>query len=1070
MPFFTRKNRQTNARRPRCPISAAERLEPRLVLATFTDLGINIDVSGVGNIGWGDFNNDGWVDFHSGGNVWRNNAGNSFSLFQGLCCGEAMWGDYNNDGFLDLFEYGSGYRLYRNNGGAGFTDVSSLIPTLPNPENKSNGAAWGDFNNDGWADIFLGGFEDFGVTNYVDVMLINNGGTSFSISGTSPGAPKPTRGVTTVDYDQDGDLDIYVSEYRLTPNSFWQNDGLGNITDVAAATNTIGTSNGYGGGHTIGSSIGDFNNDGLFDIFVANFAHDAGFGGPGNPRQPESQFLENLGPGAGYTFFNHGNGGITWQESFGSSVAGDVDNDGDLDLYFTAAGTGDRSKLYQNNGNWNFSDVTTASNLPVINQTFRGAWADFDNDGDLDLGAGTSIFRNNGNSNNWLKVKLVGDGELVNSAAFGASVRATAGGQTILRQVEGGTGEGMQNDLTMHFGLGNYTGIVNLEISWPGGYTSTAQVASNQSHTIDFVFVPPDPAGQLPVTNGLMLHLDASDIHNNGGATAPDNGDDVLLWRDTSGNNNHGTALVASAPTYSLAGGNGRPVIAFTPEGGADQIVIPDSSSLDVGNNGFTAFFVTAVGDNGSIDPQIIWEKRDAGSVAGHTLFLEHRDPNQTVSGNTGMTIAAQVNDSDPANGTVLGLNSPVEGDPGMPDSLEGSGFHVYSVVFDRSTTDGDVAGTFFGIDDIALLPGAPDTGIVTPPPLGNSQSSAPLTIGFSAFQQQAITNLQLGDIALYNRELDTAEQLLVVEHLMRKYLLLGDGSWIADTGGDWNNGNSWTEGEVPNGPGVAAVLPDVISTTRTVFTDTAITIGSLRIDSSKQYNIAGLGSVNLQSSATAAQIDVLDGDHQFQAAVNLLSDVEVDLAAGSSLTFNNALNLNGHTLTKTGLGTLNINNHLSTGGGSVNISLGSLGGNGTAGGNVTNDGGVISPGGSSSGTSGLRVPRAAGASVSLRTPRAALSIDTDVAIPEMVLGVSREVVFGELRDVADVLVNQSGQPEMVYDDVFLGKDLNSLASNVLHSTDGMARRQYNRELVLVDAVDECFEMLDGETLERTTP
>ena len=77
-----------------------------------------------------------------------------------------------------------------------------------------------------------------------------------------------------------------------------------------------------------------------------------------------------------------------------------------------------------------------------------------------------------------------------------------------------------------------------------------------------------------------MLHLDASDIHNNGGATAPDNGDDVLLWRDTSGNNNHGTALVASAPTYSLAGGNGRPVIAFTPEGGADQIVIPDSSSL----------------------------------------------------------------------------------------------------------------------------------------------------------------------------------------------------------------------------------------------------------------------------------------------------------------------------------------------------------------------------------------------------------------------------------------------------------------------------------------------------------
>ena len=1048
-------------------ITAPECLEPRLVLVTFTDIGINIDVSGVGNLSWGDFNNDGWVDFHSGGNVWKNDEGN-LEIFQNLCCGEAVWGDFNNDGFLDLFEYGSGYRLYRNNGGNSFKDVSGMVPPLPNPIDKSRGAIWGDINNDGWVDIFLGGFEDGRGTNYVDVVLVNNGGTSFSISWTSPGAAKPTRGVTAADYDQDGDLDIYASAYRLVPNSFWQNDGLGNLTDVAAATNTIGTSNGYGGGHTIGSSIGDFNNDGLFDIFVANFSHHWE-----TPYQPESQFLENLGPSAGYTFFNHGTGGISWQESFGSSAAGDFDNDGDLDLYFATAYLNDSSRLLQNNGSWNFSDATGTSRIPHITQTLRSAWADFDNDGDLDLGAGTTIFRNNGNSNNWLKIKLLGDGRLVNTAAIGASVRAMAGSQTILRQVEGGTGEGHQNDPTMHFGLGSYTGLVNLEISWPGGYTSTAQVASNQTHTINFVFVSPDPPEPLPVTNGLMLHLDASDIHNTGGATAPDDGDKVLRWRDVSGNNNHGITDASHAPTYSVMGGNGRPTVTFNSEAGAHQIVIPDSPSLDVGNNSFTVFVAVAFGDNGSVtQPQIIWEKRDGNSLAGHTLFLEHRNAGQTISGSTGMTIAVQVNDSDATNGTVLGLNSPVEGDLGMPTILENSDFHIYSVVFDRSTTDGDPAGTFFGIDNLAQLAGAPDTGIVTPPPLGNSQSSASMTIGYSPHQQQAVTNMQIGEIVLYNRELNTAEQFLVVEHLMRKYSLLDDRSWIRDTGGDWNSASNWTSSEAPNGSGIVTMLPDVISATRTIFTDTTITIGDLRIESANQYVIAGLGTVNFQSSTRDAHLEVIDGNHQFQTIVNLMSDLEINIATGSSLTFNNVLNLNGHTITKTGLGTLNVNNHLFVGGGSVNITSGVFEGNGTASGNVMNKGGIISPGGGSSSTGRLRIPRAAlpsSASLpgkatafhgSLRTPRAALGATGEVTISVSLSSRSGKVIFGELHSEVGLPVLPVNKREIVCSEVWGNASKRSWLQHVWYSNSGMTKCRYP-DLDSVDVLDECFRTLD---------
>ncbi|HIJ52152.1 MAG TPA: CRTAC1 family protein [Planctomycetes bacterium] len=434
--------------------------------ATFEDRSTQLGLALTnGPAAWGDYDNDGWVDLYAAGALWRNNEGKNFTKVMGK--GAGIWGDYNNDGYLDLFVL-DGRQILRNNQKGAFIPIS--LPEFP--KSVIRGANWADYDGDGYVDLYVGGYETWPSSSYPDVILRNDGGAGFSLKWTQSEPIHRARGVTSCDFDNDGDMDVYVSNYRLQANLLWLNDGTGRFENAAKEFGVDGDYNGHqwSYGHSIGSAWGDIDEDGYIDLFVGNFSHPPA-------HQDRCKFYKNTGPDGKYHFQDMSEtASVGWQESYASPALGDYDNDGDLDLYLTtvyAVGSGgirNYPVLYRNEGKWRFTDVTSEEGLAKLSPTYQAAWADFDNDGDPDLVTAGRLFVNMTKGNNWIKVRPAGDGKNVNSAAIGAQVRIRIRDKTITRQVEAGTGEGNQNDMTLHFGLGKWdVAVATVEIAWPNG-------------------------------------------------------------------------------------------------------------------------------------------------------------------------------------------------------------------------------------------------------------------------------------------------------------------------------------------------------------------------------------------------------------------------------------------------------------------------------------------------------------------------------------------------------------------------------------------------------------------------
>jgi hypothetical protein len=442
-------------------------------------------------VAWGDYDGDGFDDLMTNGpTLYRNRGDGSFENVTataipagtGNSSGGGVWGDYDGDGCLDYFGQGSGYGagevLLHSNCDGTFTDLwadSGIDDTQDErdcdgdgqPEHSpTEGAGWADIDGDGLLDLYLANYEcssshDY-FENYDDRLFRNLGAGRFVDASAEAGietSNQAGRGVTPGDYDIDGDVDIFVSNYRLDRNFFYENLGEGALDQIASGNGTQGsyTMDWRSYGHTIGAVFGDIDNDGDFDMVHANLAHPFYY-----HFSDKTSVLIN--DGSGQFEDQAEQRGIYYRETASNPVLFDADNDGDLDLFITNVYPDRDSDFYLNDGTGHFELHNWESGL-VVHNGWGAAASDFDNDGDVDLIA-YDLFRNDlANDHHWLQVRAVGLGG--NSAALGAVIQVEAGDLGQLRMVSGGSGTSSQDSQTQHFGLGDRDAIDSVTVWFP---------------------------------------------------------------------------------------------------------------------------------------------------------------------------------------------------------------------------------------------------------------------------------------------------------------------------------------------------------------------------------------------------------------------------------------------------------------------------------------------------------------------------------------------------------------------------------------------------------------------------
>jgi hypothetical protein len=363
----------------------------------------------------------------------------------------SVWFDANNDGWLDVMI--SGYRkslFFKNNGNGTFTE--SIAQTGLASTARAYGLLVGDLNGDQWLDVYSNNFSSD------NELFLNFGAYQFrnQIVGSGATSKKNSMGGLLLDQDDDGDLDMYLV-FDGDVNTFFRNKGNAQFDEIST---TLGL-NVKGDG--MGIDFADFNRDGKYDFYVTNLYNN---------------FLMLSKPDGTYA-----NQAAQWKvDDYGMSwgtVSLDYDNDRFSDIYMVNDYGYSKypNKLYKNQQGTTFTNATPAA-LESRKASYGAASGDFNRDGLIDIvvgnsaGGGLQIFQNTEpNAGHWLQLTLAGTAS--NKFAVGASVKVKVNGETLMDEVNVGSGYASQNSYTLHFGLGTFTQVDEVSIRWPNGTTET---------------------------------------------------------------------------------------------------------------------------------------------------------------------------------------------------------------------------------------------------------------------------------------------------------------------------------------------------------------------------------------------------------------------------------------------------------------------------------------------------------------------------------------------------------------------------------------------------------------------
>lgn len=487
-----------------------------------------------GGVAFFDYNNDGLLDIfalQSGpapgatgternvpkkNVLYRNNgdgtftdvtAGSGLEIIPGYGQGVSV-ADYDNDGWPDLYitAYG-GNHLFRNNRNGTFIDVTESADVAdkisfdhPSETPWPLSSAWGDYDNDGYLDLFVCHYCRWSLAINHDCknaqgrsgycrpqvyepshcsLYHNNGDGTFTDVSKKMGLDKlwgKSMSAAWLDYDDDGWMDLFVTNDTM-PNFLLHNNRDGTFTNKATVTGVAFNEQGQASSG-MGIGISDYDNDGRADIFVVNFSGDAksvfhniGHGlfeaasAQSGFSSTNLQFL-----GFGLECFDYDLDG--WQDL----IVGNGHVLEEADAHDDSSSYAQSQQLFHNNHNRTFTEDLHSLGDLVLPRVTRGlAVGDFDNDGDLDVlmvsqTGPLQLFRNDGgNQNHWLTLRL--EGVKSNRDAVGAkvSLRTVHGPQT--QWVRGGSSYCSHSDLRLTFGLGDQTAAENFEVRWPSGLT-----------------------------------------------------------------------------------------------------------------------------------------------------------------------------------------------------------------------------------------------------------------------------------------------------------------------------------------------------------------------------------------------------------------------------------------------------------------------------------------------------------------------------------------------------------------------------------------------------------------------